>query len=202
MSGSDDSSGASHVPGGASYCGDSTAGNPRPSGRRASPDAQPRDLHTGAAGRRRRPDPAAAGESPSNSPLFSAIICLDKQEKWAGRSPFFFGATLLHGDEPGRTAGTDVAPDGVRTGRLGEVSQGPVRPRLHRQAQGRERRGLRAREPPADAAVRGRERRFRPAGGVVAGTGPAAAQGGGFPAVRGRGGRIPAARTRSRTRGA
>ena len=65
---------------------------------------------------------------------------------------------------------------GVRAGRLGDVSQGPARARVHRQAGRRRRRGLRAGEQPPDAAVRGREHRLRPPRGVVAGPRPAAAR--------------------------
>ncbi len=97
-----------------------------------------------------------------------------------------------HGDESGRVAGEDVAPDGVRAGRLGDVAQGPVRARLHRQAEGRRRRGLRARQPPAHAALRRRKRRFRPPRGVVARARQAAQEGGGLRPLHRRRGRFPA----------
>ena len=67
----------------------------------------------------------------------------------------------------GELAGDDAAPDGLRAGRLGDAAQGPARARVHRQAGRRRRRGLRAREQPPHAAVRGRERRLRAARGVA-----------------------------------
>ena len=119
---------------------------------------------------------------------------LELQKKWAGHSPFFFLRRTLT-CETWRIARDDATPDGVRTGRLGDVSQGPARPRVHRQAGGgqcgrgfgSERRGLRQGQPPPDPPLHRREHRLRPARSVVAGPGPAADQARRLRAVRRRG---------------
>ena len=139
----------------------------------------------------------------SRSPSNPAVSCYNSlrisRRNGLGTAHFFLAQPFWHGDEPRRTPGAHTAPDGVRAGRLGELSQGPVRARLHRQAERRQRRGLRARLPPAHPAVRGRERRLRSAGGVVAGSGSAAAKGGGLSALHGRGSRVQACQPRGAT---
>ena len=88
---------------------------------------------------RRRPADRAAWDF--KKAAFSAMISGCKpwncRRNGLGTAHFFFFGE--HYIETWRVAGDDATPDGVRAGRLGDVSQGPACPRFHRQA-GRQRR--------------------------------------------------------------
>ena len=76
-----------------------------------------------------------------------------------------------------RLTGIDLDRHGLRARGPRALRQGQAAARVHRQAGRRQRGRLRGGEQPSDPRAGGRRRRLRPAGGVLAGAGPAAEEG-------------------------
>jgi len=115
-------------------------------------------------GPQRRALRASSARHPlQNIPCFLLQSDRNKQEKWAGHSPFFFLARpFCMAMNIGELLEKTLPPHGVRGWSIGRaLPRADMCASSSTSPRGVKRRGLCARQSPADAGVRGRERRFR-----------------------------------------